>query len=235
MLDDIETYIQTCLICQHDKMENKVGAKFLQPLPIPNQLWEAISLDFIIGLPRSEGCQTILVVVDRLTKYATFIPTTKECPVEEATHLFLKQVVKFWGLPKNISDKDPRFTGRCWSKLFHLLGSQLCLSTSMHSQTYGQIKRANAMLELYLCHYTSATQANWVKLLDIAQFSFNLQRNKSPGRRTFELVTGQQLLTPTNIASGYKRNCPAAHRMAWSWQTDTDMVKACFYNMLRRR
>ncbi|XP_012437323.1 uncharacterized protein LOC105763601 [Gossypium raimondii] len=59
-------------------------------------------MDFIIGLPKSNGFGSILVVVDRFSKYATFIPVTKECPAEEAARLFLRHVVKYWGVPLSI-------------------------------------------------------------------------------------------------------------------------------------
>ncbi|KZV45519.1 hypothetical protein F511_26680 [Dorcoceras hygrometricum] len=107
-------------------------------------------MDFIIGLPPSEGCGSIIVVVDRFSKYATFIPTPKDCTAEQAAGLFLKHVVKYWGVPGNIvSDRDPRFTGKFWTDLFKLLGSHLSFSTSMHPQTDGQSERVNSLLEAY--------------------------------------------------------------------------------------
>ncbi|KAK8994844.1 hypothetical protein V6N11_045913 [Hibiscus sabdariffa] len=99
---DIEAYVKTCLICQQDKVETKKPMGLLQPLPIPERPWESISLDFIIGLPNTDNCSSIMVVVDRFSKYATFIPASKVCPAEEAARLFLKHVVKYWGIPKTI-------------------------------------------------------------------------------------------------------------------------------------
>ena len=65
-------------------------------------------MDFIIGLPKLEGNGSIIVVMDRFSKYATFIEAPTDCTVEETTRLFLKHVVKYWGLPKYIiSDRDP--------------------------------------------------------------------------------------------------------------------------------
>ncbi|CAL2247615.1 unnamed protein product [Prunus armeniaca] len=99
-------------------------------------------MDFIVSLPKSEGCGSILVVVDRFTKYATFIPAPADCNAEEAARLFMKHVVKYWGIPKSIiSDRDTRFTGKLWTELFRLLGSQLNFSTSFHPQTDGQTER----------------------------------------------------------------------------------------------
>ena len=160
-------------------------------------------MDFIVNLPKSEGCRTLMVVVDRFSKYATFVPASKDCPAEEAAKLFLKHVVKYWGVPQTIvSDRDPRFTGRFWTELFKLLGSNLNFSTSLHPQTDGQTERVNALLELYLRHYVSTTQVNWAKLIDVAQFSYNLQKSESMNQSPFEIVTGQQPLTPSTVATG---------------------------------
>jgi len=99
----------------------------------------------------------VFVIVDRYSKYATFIPAPKECSIEQAAHLFLKHVVKYWGLPWFIvSDWDTHFTGRFWTELFKLMGSELNLSTNFHPQSDGQTERVNALLELYLRHYVSA-------------------------------------------------------------------------------
>ncbi|CAN6684103.1 unnamed protein product [Malus baccata var. baccata] len=167
------------------------------------------------NLPKSDGCGSIFVVVDRFTKYATFIPAPVECTTEVAARLFLKHVVKYWGVPRSIvSDRDARFTGRFWKELFKLLGSKLDFSTAFHPQTDGQTERVNALLETYLRHYVSANQRDWAKLLDAAQFSYNLQRSESTGKSPFELATGQQPLTPNTVVTGYTGNSPAAFKTA---------------------
>ena len=96
-------------------------------------------MDFIVALPKSEGFGSIMVIMDRFTKYATFVPTSADCKVDEAARLFFKNVVKLWGLPKSIiSDRDPRFTGKFWRELLKLLGTDLNFSTSFHPQSDGQ-------------------------------------------------------------------------------------------------
>ena len=70
-------------------------------------------MDFIMGFPKTDGFGSIVVAVYRFSKYMTFIPTTKKCPTEEASQLFFRYVVKYWGVPQSIvSDLYRRFTRR---------------------------------------------------------------------------------------------------------------------------
>ena len=161
MRDDVEGYTRTCLICQQDKVERRKTPGLLEPLPVPSRPWESVSLDFITSLPKTGDLTGILVIIDRFSKYATFVPVSKYCSAEETARLFFRNVVKYWGVPQNIvSDRDGRFTGSFWTKLFNLLGSQLNISSSYHPQTDGQTERFNGMLEEYLRHFVNANQKN---------------------------------------------------------------------------
>ncbi|KAE8691406.1 hypothetical protein F3Y22_tig00110890pilonHSYRG01301 [Hibiscus syriacus] len=235
MAEDVQAYVKTCLVCQQDKIEAKKPAGLLQPLPIPERPWESISMDFIIGLPKTDGLSSIMVVVDRFSKYATFIPASKVCPAVEVARLFLKHVVKYWGMPKTIiSDQDTQFTGRFWTELFKLMGSSLNFSTAVHPQTDGQTERVNALLEIYLRHYVSANQRDWPKLLDVAQFSYNLQRSEATNQSPFEIVTGQQPLTPNTVVTKYEGPNPSAHNVAKEWHEQHDLARACLHKAGKR-
>ncbi|KAI5652974.1 hypothetical protein M9H77_30161 [Catharanthus roseus] len=209
------------------RLEQNAPPGLLDPLPIPKRPWESVSMDFITSLPKSEGFGSIIVVVDRFSKYATFIPAPTDCTAEETARLFLKNVVKLWGVPSNIvSDRDPRFTGRFWTELFKLLGSDLNFPTSFHPQSDGQTERINALLELYLRHYVSANQRDWAKLLDVAQFSYNLQRSEATNRSPFEVIMGQQPTTPLTLATSYEGKSPSAFKFAKSWHEQTELARA---------
>ncbi|KAL5775964.1 hypothetical protein ACOSP7_013524 [Xanthoceras sorbifolium] len=227
MRDDIEAYVKTCLVCQQDKNEQQSPGGLLEPLPIPERPWESVTMDFISALPKSDGCGSIMVVVDRFSKYATFIAAPTDCTAEQAARLFLRDVVKYWGVPRTIiSDRDPRFTGKFWTELFNLLGSKLHFSTSFHPQTDGQTERVNALLELYLRHFVSANQRDWAKLLDVAQFSYNLQRSETTHHSPFELATGQQPLTPQTVMVGYTGRSPGSYKLAKDWQEQADIARS---------
>ena len=205
-------------MCQQDKVEQHQPRGLLEPLPIAERPWESVTMDFIIGLPKSEGHGSIIVVVDRFSKYATFIAAPKDCTSEETARLFLKNVVKYWGLPKFIiSDRDSRFTGKLWTELFKLMGTKLHFSTSFHPQTDGQTERVNALLEQYLRHFVSANQIDWAKFLDVAQFSYNLQMSEATEKSPFEIIMGQQPMTPHTLARGVHREESSGYKLAKGW------------------
>ncbi|RVW71430.1 Retrovirus-related Pol polyprotein from transposon 17.6 [Vitis vinifera] len=210
---------------QHDPVEQRQPRGLLEPLPIAKRPWDSVTMDFIIGLPKSEDSGSIIVVVDRFSKYATFIAAPTDCMAEETTRLFLKHVVKYWGLPKFIiSDHDMRFTGKFWTELFKLMGSELHFSTSFHPQTDGQTERVNALLELYMRHFVSANQKDWANLLDIAQFSYNLQRSEATNKSPFELATGQQPLTSHTLMIGYTGRSPTTFKFMKGWHEQANIV-----------
>ncbi|KAL2246590.1 UNVERIFIED_CONTAM: Transposon Tf2-12 polyprotein [Sesamum indicum] len=233
--DDVETYVRTCLICQQDKAGHQKKAGLLQPLPIPKRPWESVSMDYISGLPKVGDLGSIIVVVDRLSKYATFIAAPKHVTAEGTAHLFFKHIVKHWGLPKDIvSDRDSRFTGVFWTELFKLLGSTLSMSSSYHPQSDGQTERFNSMLEDYLRHFVRGTQKDWVKLLDVAQLCFNAQKSSSTNKSAFEIVTGQQPLLPHTLDIPQSVRSPLARSFSQEWKQNVDIAKSCLETAQKR-
>lgn len=113
MKAEVEEYVKSCHVCQLDKTERHKESGLLQPLSVAEKPWVSFLMDFISGFPNVNGHRSIMVVVDRFSKYAVFIPALNACPAEEAAKLFLAYVVKYFGLPTDIvSDRDTRFTGR---------------------------------------------------------------------------------------------------------------------------
>ncbi|WMV25448.1 hypothetical protein MTR67_018833 [Solanum verrucosum] len=192
MEDDTEAYVKTFHVCQMDKTERKKEAGLLQPLPIPERPWLSVSMDFISGFPKVDDKASIMVVVDRFLKYSVFIAAPNLCSSEISTELFYKYVVKYFGVPADIvSDRGTRFTGRFWTAMFNMMGTELKFSTANHPQTDGQTERINHLLEEYLRHYVTTSQRNWVALLDTAQFCNNLHKSSATEMSPFEIVLGK--------------------------------------------
>ncbi|GJR42477.1 putative nucleotidyltransferase, ribonuclease H [Tanacetum coccineum] len=170
---------------------------------------------------------SIIVVVDRFSKYETFIAALSDVTTDDTAKLFFKNVVKYWGVPHVIvSDRDPRFTWRFWTELFKITRTDLNFSTSFHPQTDRQTESVIALLELYLRHYVSANQHDWAKLLDVAQFSYNMQQSEATGKSPFELVTGRQPLTPNALAASYEGSSPVSYKTMKEWHEQADLARA---------
>lgn len=95
-------------------------------------------MDFVEGLPKVDGKSVILVIVDRFTKYAHFVPLTHPYTAKIVSEAFIHNVFKLHGMPKTIiSDRDPVFLSSFWEEFFTTQGTQLCKSTAYHPQTDG--------------------------------------------------------------------------------------------------
>ena len=151
------------LQCQVTKAERVRAPGLLKPLQIPEYNWHSVSMDFITALPRTQRAKdAILVVVDRLSKMAHFIPTAKTAQAPQVADLFIQNVFRLHGLPKSIIfDRDQRFTGHFWQQVFAKLNVTLSMSSGDHPESDGQTERVNQILEDMLRAYVSDRQTDW--------------------------------------------------------------------------
>lgn len=185
----VENYIKQCKICQQAKHTHHKPAGLLQPLPPPDAPWHAITLDFIEGLPLSDGANSILVVVDRLTKYAHFLPLRHPFTAASVSKLFVDNIVKLHGVPLSVvSDRDKKFTSHFWRELIKALGSKLNYSTAYHPQTDGQSERINQCLEQYLRCAVQDNPRHWKKWLSLAEFWYNSSFHTALGCTPFKAL-----------------------------------------------
>ncbi|CAH9105349.1 unnamed protein product [Cuscuta europaea] len=192
MRTDIKDYIQGCDTCQRNKYQVLKPAGLLQPLPIPEQVWTDVSMDFIGGLPKSQGKDTILVVVDRLTKFSHFIPLAHPYNAKGVAEIFIQEVVRIHGFPKSIvSDRDSLFLSSFWSELFRLAGTKLKYSTAYHPQSDGQTEVVNRCLETYLRCLSGKKPRQWVKWLPWAEYWFNTNYHSSLKSTPYQALFGQ--------------------------------------------
>jgi hypothetical protein len=157
MNNDVREYVKSCDSCQRIKASQQVPAGLLQPLPIPKQPWDQVSMDFIVQLPTTKaGFDAIVVFVDTFSKMVHLAPTKTTASALDTAWIFFDQVIKLHGLPKSVvSDRDAKFTSKFWKSLFQTMGTRLAMSTTFHPQTDGQTKHANQTLEDMLRSFVS--------------------------------------------------------------------------------
>ena len=175
MAKDIEDYVCSCEDCQKNKASRHERHGTLHPLEFSYAPWDAISMDFITQLSKSDVFSTVWVIVDRFTKMAHFVSVKDgQKTAEGCAKLFLENIWKLHGLPGSIiSDKDPVFTSKFWAELMERLDVWLRKSMAFHLQTDGQTERVNQSLEQYLRQYYNYEQDNWYDLLPLAEYAFN--------------------------------------------------------------
>jgi len=147
----MKQYVEGCNACQCNKNCTEQPAGKLMPNSIPEKLWMHISADFITKLPLAQGYDSILVVVDRLTKMVHFIPTTEKTSAKGLARLFRDNMWKLHGLPESIiSDRGPQFVAGLMRELNGILEIKSKLLMAFYPQADGQTKGVNQELEQYL-------------------------------------------------------------------------------------
>ena len=186
----------------------------LHPLPVPTGAWSSLSMDFIVKLPPTpQGLDSILVFVDRFTKMAHFIAYTEEgFDAPELAEVFLRNIVRLHGLPKDIvSDRGSVFTSKFWGAFLNLLHVQPNFSTSFHPQSDGQTERVNQVLEQYLRIFTSYQQDDWPDHLTLAEVAYNNTKHTSTGISPFYANYGYHPAQPSDIVLPDASQNPEAH------------------------
>ena len=192
VMREVKQYVEGYDTCQRNKNCTEQPAGKLMPNSIPDKAWMHISADFSMKLPLVQGYDSILVVVDRFTKMAYFVPTTEKTTAEGLARLFRDNVWQLHGLPESIiSDRGPQFAAGLIRELNEMLGIKTKLSTAFHLQTNGQTERMNQELEQYLRMFIDHCQDHWPEWLGMAEFAYNNKAYAGTKESPFEVNSGQ--------------------------------------------
>ena len=214
-------YVESCIECQQHKPSRQKPLGLLKPLLVPEKPWQHVSADFIVQLPNSNGYDAILVIVDRFTKMAIFIPCTVNITSSGFAELFKEFVYCQHGLPESITtDRGKEFTAGFWTTLARILGIKRKLSTAYHPQTDGQTEIVNQWLEQYLRIYTDVTQSDWSKKLSEAEICYNSTKHSTTKHSPIYAYTGNEpRLTEWDVVIHSKEgDSPAARDHALEMQ-----------------
>ncbi|KAI7967784.1 hypothetical protein MJO29_001061 [Puccinia striiformis f. sp. tritici] len=200
--NEVSQYCDSCDRCQ--KANRSTGKKFglLQAIDEPKSRWEVINMDFVTALPPGgkENFNAVLVVCDRFSKRARFLPCYKDSSAMDVALIFWNNIISDVGCPRTIiTDRDPKFTSDFWQNLFEVLGTKLAFSTAYHPQTDGLAERMIQTLEDMIrryCAYGLDYKDNdgythdWVSLLPALEFAYNSSKHSTTGLIPFELERG---------------------------------------------
>ncbi|KAL5574029.1 hypothetical protein UlMin_023626 [Ulmus minor] len=171
MKKEVAEYVAKCLICQKVKAEHQRPGGELQPLDIPEWKWDQITMDFVVGLPR----------------------TTKGHDAIWLAALYVQEIVRLHGVPKSIvSDRDARFTSKFWKSVQRAMGTSLNFSTAFHPQTDGQSERTIQILEDMLRACVLDFKGTWNRYLSLIEFSYNNSYQATIGMAPYEALYGRR-------------------------------------------
>jgi hypothetical protein len=172
----VDKYVSGCEDCHRIKAPWQTRQGIDMPLEIPSRPWEGVAMDFVTDLPEwtASGYTVILVIMDRLTKMAIYLPCWKDIDSLELARLFFEHIVGKRGVPdKLVPDRSTQFTRQFWTRVCSHLSTDHRLSTAFHLQTDGQTERQNQTMEQYLRAFYNYEQDNWVELWLVCEFAYN--------------------------------------------------------------
>uniref|UniRef100_A0A2N9GLL5 Reverse transcriptase n=1 Tax=Fagus sylvatica TaxID=28930 RepID=A0A2N9GLL5_FAGSY len=222
MYADDADFSDVCITCR--KAKSKVLPHGLYtPLPVPSEPWVDISMDFVLGLPRTKrGRDSIFVVVDRFSKMAHFIPCHKTDDATNIADLFFREIVRLHGVPWSIvSDRDVKFLSYFWKVLWGKLGTKLLFSTTCHLQTDGQTEVVNRTLTQLLRTVVHKNLKTWEDCLPFIEFAYNRAMHTTTSYSPFEIVYGFNPLTPLDLMP-----LPVDGRSSLDGQKKVELVKS---------
>jgi len=233
---DVKKYVQGCFKCQQNKVQHQKKAGELHPLEIPQGPWQEISIDIIGPLPKSNGMDAIVVIVDRFTKMIRLKATTMNVSLEGIAKIYRDDIWKLHGVPRKIlSDRGPQFASKFMEEFTKALGTKRQLSMAYHPQTDRQTERINQEIGTFLRHYVNYQQDDWMNWLVTAEFQYNDKKHAATGKTPFELNFGRHpwkgdLMVKTDIPrveeflSGLQR----------SWEQATKAMEEAQMNMKKQ-
>lgn len=195
----VRQFLRNCDHCGRNKVWREHKHGLLRPLPVPDQFFQEISMDFMTDLPDSEGNRYLWVIKDRLSKWVVLEPMPS-MKAEECAEKFMECWAKNHGMPRAItSDRGTNWTSTFWKEFCRLMGVEQRLSSGYHPQTDGGPERINQEVQAYLRNYINQEQSDWKKWLPTAQLALNGRYHSGLGMSPFFATHGFEAPSPVSL------------------------------------
>ncbi|KAM0929344.1 hypothetical protein ACQ4PT_001454 [Festuca glaucescens] len=228
----IRQFVAQCSVCQQAKTERVPYPGLLEPLAVPTGAWKVVTMDFITGLPKSSRYDCIMVVVDKFSRYAHFVPLSHPFTALSVAMAYMKDIYRLHSMPEAIvSDRDPIFTSTLWQELFRLTQTELRMSSARHPETDGQTERVNQCLEGFLRCFVSSCQTKWSDWIPLAEFWYNTTIHSALGKTPFEVLYGH---APRHFGVDVVESCAIPDLQQWLSERET-MTALLHQHLTRQR
>ncbi|KAI0992938.1 hypothetical protein K3495_g15246 [Podosphaera aphanis] len=178
--ESVRRFIRNCDICGKSTVWREAKAGFLRSLPIPERIGSELTIDFVTDLPPSQGCTSIMVITDRLSK-DVFLFGTESMTAPTCAKIFIDRYYCYFGFPRYLtSDRGSDWLSHFWKTFCQLTGINQRLTTAYHPQSNAS-ERANQELYKYLRVFTCYAQNDWMELLPSAQLALNARPSSAIG------------------------------------------------------
>jgi hypothetical protein len=225
-LQRVREYVKGCSLCQCNKSVHLHPAGLLQPLPVPAGIWSDISMDFVEGFPKVGGKLVILIMVDRFSKMAHFLPLGHPYTTASVAKAFFDGIVRLHGLACSIvSDRDTVFTSAFWTELFRLAGVKLHMSSAFHPQSDGQSEVVNRVIIMYLRCLAGHRPRTWLQWLPWDEFCYNTSYHTTLKCSPFRVVYGREPPTLVSYHPGIAK-VTAVDQQLQDWDEFLTEIKA---------
>ncbi|POM66216.1 Gag-pol [Phytophthora palmivora] len=210
MEKSIRVYVSSCEVCQRIKSRTTKPPGLLRSHPIPSARWTHLAMGFIVAMPKTtSGFGAIMIVIDRLSKRAHFIPTTTTATALETAQLYRDREFVLHGLPEEVlSDRDSKFTSDLWTTLCEMLVTRQELTAAFRQQANGIMERVNQTIENFLRAFSNSNCDDWDTMLSLAEFAYNSRYQASIKMSPFQADLGYLPSSQDKMRRIYAKNRP---------------------------